>query len=195
MELDNVEFLPPVGREQLVQHYQQADILFLHLNDVPAFKRVLPSKIFEYAVLDKPIVAGLSGYSAQFIVDNIGHAFLFKPFDLGTTQPHFLQNLPGMLAQGGGSQAHGAGRFLELGWNAADFYLAYAGVLDFDRHLIVLDLWVGKGFRQRVDRRGHHVGFGQTPHHFGGIFLGKLSLNDVVELPFTFQTAAYSFES
>jgi glycosyltransferase involved in cell wall biosynthesis len=82
MKLDNVELLPPVGREQLIQHYRQADILFLHLNDVPAFKRVLPSKIFEYAVLDKPIVAGLSGYSAQFIVDNIGHASLFKPGDI-----------------------------------------------------------------------------------------------------------------
>ena len=82
MELDNVELLPPVGREQLIKHYRQADILFLHLNDIPAYKRVLPSKIFEYAVLDKPIVAGLSGYSAQFIVDNIGQAFLFNPGDV-----------------------------------------------------------------------------------------------------------------
>jgi len=82
MEIDNVELLPPVGREQLVQYYRKADILFLHLNDVPAFKLVLPSKIFEYAVLDKPIVAGLSGYSAQFVVDNIGHASLFKPGDV-----------------------------------------------------------------------------------------------------------------
>jgi|TARA_Y100000294_G_scaffold152258_1_gene150463 glycosyltransferase involved in cell wall biosynthesis len=82
LDLDNIELLPPVGREQLVQYYLQADILFLHLIDVPAFKRVLPSKIFEYAVLDKPIVAGLSGYSAQFIVDNIGHTSLFKPGDV-----------------------------------------------------------------------------------------------------------------
>ena len=33
-------------------------------------------------MLDKPIVAGLSGYSAQFIVDNIGQAFLFNPGDV-----------------------------------------------------------------------------------------------------------------
>ena len=81
MELDNVELLPPVGREQLVQHYRQADILFLHLNDVPAFKRVLPSKIFEYAALGKPIVAGLSGYSAQFLREQVPYANLFEPGD------------------------------------------------------------------------------------------------------------------
>ena len=81
--VENVELLLPVGRELLIQYYNQADILFLHLNDVPAFKRVLPSKIFEYAALGKPIVAGLSGYSEQFIVENIEHAYLFKPCDVG----------------------------------------------------------------------------------------------------------------
>jgi glycosyltransferase involved in cell wall biosynthesis len=80
--IDNVEFLPPVGREQLIQYYEQADILFLHLNDVPAFKRVLPSKIFEYAALGKPIVAGLSGNSAQFITENVKHGCLFNPGDV-----------------------------------------------------------------------------------------------------------------
>jgi glycosyltransferase involved in cell wall biosynthesis len=80
--VDNVELLPPVGRDQLIQYYKQADILFLHLNDVPAFKRVLPSKIFEYTALGKPIVAGLSGYSAQFVEDNVEHGCLFNPGDI-----------------------------------------------------------------------------------------------------------------
>ena len=43
---------------------------------------MLPSKLFEYIAVGKPIVAGLSGYSEQFIVDNIGHASLFKPGDV-----------------------------------------------------------------------------------------------------------------
>jgi hypothetical protein len=75
----NVALLPPVGRKQLIKYYKQADILFLHLNDVPAFKRVLPSKIFEYAALCKPIAAGLSGYSAQFMTANVSHSRLFNP--------------------------------------------------------------------------------------------------------------------
>jgi len=80
--VENVELLLPVGRELLIHYYNQADILFLHLNDVPAFKRVLPSKIFEYAALGKPIVAGLGGYSAKFIEENVEHSFLFNPGDV-----------------------------------------------------------------------------------------------------------------
>ena len=77
----NVELLPPVGRSELVKYYRDADILFLHLNNIPALRRVLPSKIFEYAALKKPIVAGLSGYSAQFLRDHVPYAFLFDPGD------------------------------------------------------------------------------------------------------------------
>jgi glycosyltransferase involved in cell wall biosynthesis len=80
--VDNVKLLSPVGREQLIKYYEHADILFLHLNDVPAFRRVLPSKIFEYTALGKPIVAGLSGYSEQFISNHVEHACVFNSGDI-----------------------------------------------------------------------------------------------------------------
>jgi len=79
--VSNVELLPPVGRSELVKYYRDADILFLHLNNVPAYRRVLPSKIFEYAALGRPIVAGLNGYSAQFLRNHIPSAYLFNPGD------------------------------------------------------------------------------------------------------------------
>ena len=60
---DNVTLLDPVNREALIGLYQSADVLFLHLNDYPAFKKVLPSKLFEYAALDKPVWAGVGGYA------------------------------------------------------------------------------------------------------------------------------------
>ena len=80
--INNIEILPPVKRDKLMAHYQDADILFLHLNDIPAFKRVLPSKIFEYTALRKPIVAGLRGYSAQFMADNVPNSIVFEPGDV-----------------------------------------------------------------------------------------------------------------
>ena len=82
LDVENVELILPVGRERLIQYYLQADILFLHLNEVKAFKRVLPSKIFEYGALGKPIVAGLNGYSAKFIAENIRHSCHFNPGDV-----------------------------------------------------------------------------------------------------------------
>ena len=79
--VSNVELLKPVGRSELIKYYYEADILFVHLNNLPAFRRVLPSKIFEYAALGRPIVAGLDGYSAQFLRDHIPYAWLFNPGD------------------------------------------------------------------------------------------------------------------
>ena len=61
-----------------------SDYLFLHLNDYPAFRKVLPSKIFELATFSKPIIAGVSGYSASFIRKQISHSYVFKPCDVAS---------------------------------------------------------------------------------------------------------------
>ncbi len=79
--VNNIEMVAPVSRKVLMEYYRKADILFLHLNNVPALRRALPSKIFEYAALGKPIVAGLSGYSAKFLEEEVPYANLFEPGD------------------------------------------------------------------------------------------------------------------
>jgi glycosyltransferase involved in cell wall biosynthesis len=80
-DCENVELFPPVNRLQLIEEYVKADVLFLHLNDYPAFRKVLPSKIFEYAALGKPILAGVAGYSAQFLRDEVTNSAVFSPGD------------------------------------------------------------------------------------------------------------------
>lgn len=80
-QLKNVELLPPMPRKQIRAYYEQADALFLHLNDLVAFKRVLPSKLFEYAASGKPIWAGVAGYSAEFIANEVSNAAVFPPCD------------------------------------------------------------------------------------------------------------------
>lgn len=77
--IPNVELLPPVSRNELIREYQNADILFLHLNDYPAFRKVLPSKIFEYAALGKPVWAGVSGYAAAFLSEEVSNSSVFYP--------------------------------------------------------------------------------------------------------------------
>jgi glycosyltransferase involved in cell wall biosynthesis len=77
----NVSLEPPVARKELIQIYQQADVLFLHLNDYDAFRKVLPSKLFEYGALGKPIWAGVAGYAATFIKENLDNAGVFSPCD------------------------------------------------------------------------------------------------------------------
>jgi glycosyltransferase involved in cell wall biosynthesis len=77
----NVELLDPVSRDSLFAHYRNADILFLHLNDYPAFHKVLPSKIFEYAATGKPILAGVAGYAADFLQEQVAGVEVFPPCD------------------------------------------------------------------------------------------------------------------
>lgn len=80
--LANVEIKSPVGREALKAAYRAADVLFLHLNDFPAFRKVLPSKVFEYAAMGKPILAGVGGYAAAFVRSEVPNSAVFDPCDV-----------------------------------------------------------------------------------------------------------------
>lgn len=90
MELKNVILKNPIPRKELQVVYNKADYFFLHLNDYPAFRKVLPSKIFELATFNKPILAGVSGFSAQFIKDEISNSFVFNPCDSESLVKHLL---------------------------------------------------------------------------------------------------------
>jgi UDP-N-acetylglucosamine:LPS N-acetylglucosamine transferase len=79
--LTNVVLNNPVSRDELRSFYNKSDFLFLHLNDYLAFRKVLPSKIFELATFNKPIIAGVAGFSAQFINKEVSNSFVFDPCD------------------------------------------------------------------------------------------------------------------
>jgi len=78
----NIVLYSPMSRDELIQEYLNADILFLHLNNYDAFKKVLPSKIFEYAAMGKPIWAGVSGYAAEFVKTEVKNSAVFTPCDV-----------------------------------------------------------------------------------------------------------------
>lgn len=86
---DNVILCDPVNRTALVQAYREADVLFLHLNDYDAFRKVLPSKLFEYAAIGKPIWAGVAGYAAEFIGQEIDNAGVFPPCNVAAAVKAF----------------------------------------------------------------------------------------------------------
>ncbi|MEO6722065.1 MAG: glycosyltransferase family 4 protein [Ferruginibacter sp.] len=79
LQLTNVELRNPVSRKELLEIYADSDFLFLHLNQYDAFKKVLPSKIFELGAYDKPIIAGVAGFSNEFIAEYISNRILFPP--------------------------------------------------------------------------------------------------------------------
>ena len=80
--VSNVALRQPISRPELIAYYQNADYLFVHLNDLKACQRVLPSKLFEYGATDKPIVAGVAGYAASFVREQLPNSIIFNPGDV-----------------------------------------------------------------------------------------------------------------
>ncbi|WP_373495715.1 glycosyltransferase family 4 protein [Aquiflexum sp.] len=77
--VDNVFIIPPMNREELIKKYHDSDYLLIHLNDYDAFKKVLPSKIFELAMFKKPLLVGVNGYARAFVEENLSDSILFEP--------------------------------------------------------------------------------------------------------------------
>ena len=96
LSISNVVLQNPVNRKDLQAIYSDSDYLFIHLNDYPAFRKVLPSKIFELATFGKPIIAGVSGFAAEFIKSEVSDSFVFEPCN--------VQQLVDFLKSGIGSK-------------------------------------------------------------------------------------------
>lgn len=77
-----ISLAPPVGRDALIGLYRDADVLMLHLNDLAAFEKVLPSKLFEYAATGRPVLAGVAGHARSFVEREIPNARTFRPCDV-----------------------------------------------------------------------------------------------------------------
>lgn len=111
--LDNVELLSPVAREDLLELYRECDVLFLHLNDYSAFRRVLPSKLFEYAATGKPIWAGVAGYAAEFIAAELTNTAVFAPCDAEAALESFERLELGLTDRAAFVQRYGRARIMD----------------------------------------------------------------------------------
>ena len=59
------------------------DCLFLHLNDIPAFKPIIPEKYLSMLHLKNLILAGVSEIpQIKFIKENLAGFYLFNPNDV-----------------------------------------------------------------------------------------------------------------
>jgi glycosyltransferase involved in cell wall biosynthesis len=63
----NVTLLPGVERRQVAGMIAAADICLVTLRDIPLFSTFIPSKIFEYLAMGKPVVAAVRGEAAAIV--------------------------------------------------------------------------------------------------------------------------------
>lgn len=76
-KLDNVIFHKPLKRAELLHHlFENADVLVLPLKEGFALDKTIPSKLFDYLLLKKPILFHLSGEGEDILKrSNIGVKF------------------------------------------------------------------------------------------------------------------------
>jgi glycosyltransferase involved in cell wall biosynthesis len=76
--LTNINLLPPVQRDTLIDHYLSHDVFYLQLHSNKYFYSVIPSKIFEYLLFNKPIIYGLEGVAKEILTSYQG-TFYVEP--------------------------------------------------------------------------------------------------------------------
>ena len=65
--LDNVVFTGALDRNQVPAILSVSDACLIHLRKARTFATVMPSKIFESAAMERPIILGVQGFAREFI--------------------------------------------------------------------------------------------------------------------------------
>lgn len=80
LNLQNLTMLDPIPKEKIFDYVAAIDVALVNLKRSDTFKTVLPSKIFENAALQKPILLGVQG-EAQELIESYSAGLCFVPED------------------------------------------------------------------------------------------------------------------
>ncbi len=75
--LKNVRFLDQISKSNLPEYYALSDVILVTLRDLPLFRSVIPSKIFEIMAMERPILISVDGESRKLVEQ--AQAGLFCP--------------------------------------------------------------------------------------------------------------------
>jgi glycosyltransferase involved in cell wall biosynthesis len=80
--IDNARFLGALPRDRMTEVYATLDIALVTLRRTELFTTVLPSKIFEIAAMERPIILSVDG-EARAVVEASGGGMFVPPEDVG----------------------------------------------------------------------------------------------------------------
>lgn len=96
---ERIHFLDPVPKEEVFSYLQSADALFIHLMDSEVLRLTIPSKVFDYMLADRPLLAGIHG-EGRDIIESLPGNFTFESGNLQGLVKSF-QNLDQFVSQNG----------------------------------------------------------------------------------------------
>lgn len=109
--LANVQFIDQQPRQRVAELYRAGDLGVVMLRDTPLFQEVLPSKIFEYLAMEKPILLSVDG-EARRLVEAAGAGQYVRPGDTDALVAAIRQ------------AAREPERWVEMGRRGRDYVLA-----------------------------------------------------------------------
>jgi len=93
LSLKNVRFKDQILKKDLPRFYELSDIVLVTLKDLPLFRKVIPSKIFEIMAMARPIIISVDGEARKLVVDQAQAGLFAMP-----EQPLALQRQIEQLA-------------------------------------------------------------------------------------------------
>jgi len=81
--LENMEFVGPCTKREALEHLSKGSALFLQLRDADLFVGAIPSKVFDYLTVNRPILYGLRGEGAALLGNCQGN-LSFHPGDVNS---------------------------------------------------------------------------------------------------------------
>lgn len=78
--LTNVQFIDQQPKRRIPDYYAACDVGMVLLRNTPLFQSVLPSKIFEYLAMERPILLGVGG-QARALIEESGAGVWIPPQD------------------------------------------------------------------------------------------------------------------
>ncbi len=78
LKLKNISFLDPISKDKMPMYLSLIDVALVPLKKSDTFKTVIPSKIFEAAAMQKPILLGVEG-EAKRVVTTYNAGLAYKP--------------------------------------------------------------------------------------------------------------------
>ncbi|HRI01612.1 MAG TPA: glycosyltransferase family 4 protein [Saprospiraceae bacterium] len=88
LQCNNVTMLDSVPKSQMIHYISIIDVALVNLKKSETFKTVIPSKIFENAAMQKPILLGVEGESKE-IIEHYQAGLCFEP----ESETDFLEKL------------------------------------------------------------------------------------------------------
>lgn len=94
LALKNTTFITSVPKQEVVKYLSIMDVALVNLRKSDTFKTVIPSKIFEAAAMEKPILLGLEG-ETKGIIEKYNAGLCYEP----ENKEDFLQKTIAILQQ------------------------------------------------------------------------------------------------